>query len=407
MRSSGSRPWSDAAFGDLVAHSAFGPRFPRTAYAEDGNIATLRTTDLDDYGCISYDRMPLARLNEDQYANHLLSIGDLVITRSGTCGIAAVFEGFSLPVLPGAFLIRFRMAEHADPRFYRYYFNSPVGRRNILSVARGAVQQNLNITNIETLRVPWPPLSEQERTVGLLSAYDNLIENNLRRIALVEDASRQLYREWFVRLRFPGYEHGKGFQGLPDGWSRRPIGVLTSLLSRGITPRYDDEAPGLVINQKCIRDGRLNIALARHQAREFKADRQVHQGDVLINSTGEGTLGRVAQVLAPLECCTVDTHVTIVRPAKGIGHNYFGQALLELEPRLSRMGRGATNQTELSRSQISEIEILVPPCTLVQRFEEHAGPSFRLVATLMQANERLRAARDLLLPRLMSGELTL
>src|SRR5262245_34832399 len=101
--------WDEIPFGDVVAHSAFGPRFSGDDYADDGNVATLRTTDLDDDGRISYESMPLARLNEDDFANHLLKPGDLVITRSGTCGIAAVFEGFSLPVLPGAFLIRFRL----------------------------------------------------------------------------------------------------------------------------------------------------------------------------------------------------------------------------------------------------------------------------------------------------------
>jgi hypothetical protein len=168
------RRWGDVAFEELVAHSAFGPRFSGSAYADDGNIATLRTTDLDDDGRISYETMPLAKLDEDRFGNHLLSAGDLVITRSGTCGIAAVFEGFSIPVLPGAFLIRFRMNERAEARFYRYYFNSPAGRSNILSVARGAVQQNLNITNVEALRVPLPPVSEQRRIVSILSAYDNL-----------------------------------------------------------------------------------------------------------------------------------------------------------------------------------------------------------------------------------------
>ena len=140
MTTARARQCGDVALKELVAHSAFGPRFSGSAYADDGNIATLRTTDLDDDGRISYETMPLAQLDEDRLGNHLLAAGDLVITRSGTCGIAAVFEGFSLPVLPGAFLIRFRMNERAEPRFYRYYFNSPSGRSKILSVARGAVQ---------------------------------------------------------------------------------------------------------------------------------------------------------------------------------------------------------------------------------------------------------------------------
>jgi type I restriction enzyme S subunit len=87
--------WEEISFGRVVAHSAFGPRFSGDKYADDGGVATLRTTDLDSQGRISYETMPLARLNEDRFPNHLLQPGDLVISRSGTCGIAAVFEGFT------------------------------------------------------------------------------------------------------------------------------------------------------------------------------------------------------------------------------------------------------------------------------------------------------------------------
>jgi type I restriction enzyme, S subunit len=160
-----------------------------------------------------------------------------------------------------------------------------------------------------------------------------------------------------------------------------------------------------VINQKCIRNGQLDLSLSRHQSREFKQNLQVQQGDVLINSTGEGTIGRVAQVLESICSCTVDTHVTIVRPTEGVGVHYFGQALFEWEPRFSTMGRGATNQTELSRGQIGGVPILVPSISLMQQYEDVAMPSFRQVWILMQQNQKLRAARDLLLPRLMSGEI--
>jgi type I restriction enzyme S subunit len=168
---------------------------------------------------------------------------------------------------------------------------------------------------------------------------------------------------------------------------------------------FSDVAEGRVINQKCIRDGRIDLSLSRHQSREFKPERQVQEGDVLVNSTGEGTLGRVAQVLAAIENCTVDTHVTIARPVPGIGIHYFGQALMEWEPRLSTMGRGATNQTELSRGQIGAVQVLVPPQPLVQQFEDFVRPSLHQVWILMDQNQKLRAVRDLLLPRLMSGEI--
>jgi len=293
-----------------------------------------------------------------------------------------------------------------DPEFLFYALLAR--REHIRDLASEASHgtKRLETDVLSAFEIPVPRTrSVQHRVVAVLSAYDDLIENNRRRMALLEEAARQLYREWFVRLRFPGHEHTRVTNGVPEGWRRKLVEQLTSFLNRGIAPHYDDEAEGMVINQKCIRGGRFDLSLARHQSREFKPDRQVQHGDVLVNSTGEGTLGRVAQVLAPIENCTVDTHVTIVRPAPNIAVHYFGQALMDWEPRFSTMGRGATNQTELSRGQIGDVQILVPPRSLVQQFEDVAAPSFRQVWVLMVQNEKLRAARDLLLPRLMSGEI--
>ncbi len=239
----------------------------------------------------------------------------------------------------------------------------------------------------------------------MLTNYDDLIENNRRRIALLEEAARLLYQEWFVRLRFPGYEHTPIIDGLPEKWKQRPLKEVTSFLKRGITPHYDDDAEGVVINQKCIRDSRLNLNVARRQSRKFNVERQVRIGDVLINSTGEGTLGRVAQVKAPIENCTVDTHVTIVRPQPGIPIHYFGMSVMAWGPKFSTMGRGATNQTELSPGTIGGSEILVPPRTLMEQFDLFAGPIYEQISDLTAQNDKASFARDLLLPRLMSGEI--
>ena len=160
-----------------------------------------------------------------------------------------------------------------------------------------------------------------------------------------------------------------------------------------------------MINQKCVRDGRISTEVARHQSKTVPAERLLQIGDVLVNSTGEGTLGRVAQVKAPLPNCTVDTHVTIVRPNDGIPRHYFGMAVMEWEPRFSTMGKGATNQTELSPATIGATEILLPTHSLVEQFELFAEPLYEQVANLVTQNQKLRTARDLVLPRLMTGEL--
>jgi type I restriction enzyme S subunit len=267
-------------------------------------------------------------------------------------------------------------------------------------------RENVSKNNFSALKV-WAclDLNTQKQIAEVLDGLDSLIETNQRRIALLEDAARRLYREWFVHLRFPGHESVPVKDGVPEGWCKKPIAEQTSFLNRGITPKYDDTAKGWVINQKCIRDGRISMEPARRQSKEVKPDRLIRSGDVLINSTGAGTLGRVAQVRAPIENCTVDTHVTIARPLDEGSSTYFGQALLELAPVFSEMGKGATNQQELSRSDIGAVEIWQPPQHLHVEFHRLVGPMLEQAEQLSVANLSLAKARDLLLPKLMSGQL--
>jgi type I restriction enzyme S subunit len=292
-----------------------------------------------------------------------------------------------------------------DKRFLYWVFNSAAVRAQIRATATGAKVKHTAPERIKKVRMKVPKLRDQCAIAYTLDAYDDLIATNQRRIALLEDAARRLYREWFVHLRFPDHESMPVRDGVPEGWRKTSIVERTSFLNRGIAPKYDDKAKGWVINQKCIRDGRLSMESARRQSKDVKPDRMVRIGDVLINSTGAGTLGRVAQVRIPIEDCTVDTHVTIARPIDEGSSTYFGQALLNLEPIFSDMGKGATNQLELSRSDIGAIEIWQPPQPLQVDFQRLVGPMLDQAEQLSQANLSLRVARDLLLPKLMCGQL--
>lgn len=246
---------------------------------------------------------------------------------------------------------------------------------------------------------------QREKLGNILSSYDDLIENNRRRIQLLEYSARLLYKEWFIHFKFPGHEHVKIIDGLPKDWEQQKIADLTQYLSRGISPNYDDEAECIVINQKCIRNNRLNLELVRRQSKDYAKEKQVKLGDILINSTGTGTLGRVAQVWEEIEKCTVDSHVTIVRPKEEIGYCWFGYCLSFLEPVLENSGEGSTNQKELNRSRIAEMQLIFPSKTLRRNYEEIVVPIKEQIQNLTNQNIKLKEARDLLLPRLMNGDI--
>jgi type I restriction enzyme S subunit len=168
--------WDVVPMGKFVISSSFGPRFSSNLYANEGSIALVRTTDLDQDGNINYSTLPLVKSDSAFFKNHFLEINDLMISRSGTIGIASVFEGHSYPTIPGAFLIRFRFKPTLKSQYIRRYFNWGVGRKRIINEAAGGVQQNVTGTALLKLLIPIPPLYEQEKIIAILSNTDRVIE---------------------------------------------------------------------------------------------------------------------------------------------------------------------------------------------------------------------------------------
>lgn len=170
--------WQVEPLGRRTISSAFGPRFSADQYAERGNVALLRTTDMDNDGNVDLSALPQAHLSLAAFSSHFLEPGDVYVSRSGTLGITGVFEGHNLPVLPGAFTIRFRLNQKKlKPEFLRRYFNSALGRKRVLKTATGGVQQNLKASTLRLLLVPCPPIDEQERILGVLNQSEGSIQS--------------------------------------------------------------------------------------------------------------------------------------------------------------------------------------------------------------------------------------
>lgn len=170
------REWDYVSWGWCTESWAMGPRFSAEKYTEDGNVATLRTTDMDAEGGIDHATMPIAKLDLRGLEQHILKIGDFVITRSGTCGICGVFHGHSLPVLPGAFLIRFRfIGSELDPEFMAILMNSHIGQPLVARNAEGGVQKNLRGTSLLKVMFGKPPVSEQLAIRSRVQAVNNEI----------------------------------------------------------------------------------------------------------------------------------------------------------------------------------------------------------------------------------------
>ena len=328
---------------------------------------------------------------------------DVLMSMIGTIGEAAIVKEQPDYAIKNVAL--FKCGDEQKAKWLYYYLCSPDGRGQLFGNQKGASQQFVSLTQLRNMQIPVRDNSMMKKITEILSAYDDLIENNQKQIKLLEEAAMRLYKEWFVNLRFPGHEIAKIVDGVPEGWSLSTIGKEASMLRRGISPKYNEKGKSIVINQKCIRQFMVNVEESRYQDKPFSEEMRLVDGDVVICSTGTGTLGRVGQIFGDLGECTFDSHVTLVRANGNLDKNYLGQALYFQQPYFENMGKGTTNQIELSKTSISSLPILIPAEKVLNDFESIVQKLREKMRGCAFTIEQLRQARDKLLPKLMSGEI--
>lgn len=192
---------------------------------------------------------------------------------------------------------------------------------------------------------------------------------------------------------------------VPENWEDTTLENITTLITRGIAPKYSDNSDQTVVNQKCIRNHTIDLSLARTHTPKVINEKWLKFGDLLINSTGDGTLGRVAQVWFAPKALTVDSHVTIVRPAREELIFYIGLWGILHEKEIESLHTGSTGQTELSRDRVKMLKLLLPDNISLSRFNSIIAPMASTIILNQEENQKLASLRDTLLPKLMSGEI--
>ena len=330
---------------------------------------------------------------------------DLLITTRGTIGIPYLYKRTDRFYFADGNLTWIKdFDSNLYSKFLYYWFQSYEGRKKFEALAKGTAQKAVPISGIKTLEIELPSLKSQKRIADILSAYDDLIENNRKQIKLLEEAAQRLYKEWFVDLRFPGHENTKIVDGVPEGWSKSTVSEVSAVLRRGISPKYNEKARGIVINQKCIRQTIVSYDEARTQEKKYPAELEMMESDIVICSTGAGTLGRVGQIFEAKGNATLDSHVTLIRANERVGQQYLFWSLKMQQDYLMSAGKGSTNQLELSRETIGNCKILMPEQKIAEQAEKNFVAIHNKMKECSMQIARLREARNLLLPKLMSGE---
>ena len=283
--------------------------------------------------------------------------------------------------------------ENYDDDFVFYLLRNNLDKVKGLDSGTSSGRENVSKSAFSSIEVKViRHLPTQRRIASILSAYDDLIENNLKRIKLLEEKA------------FLGYKTIVKSERIEE----KKLNQVTQFLKRGISPKYVNEDGVIVLNQKCIRNHIVSFEDSRltDLEKNIPEERMLQKFDILINSTGTGTLGRMAMNIQDEFPLTVDSHITIVRANIEITPIYLCMSLFTMGNVIEMMGEGATNQTELSPKKVGEeIKIPLVSNTLMNDYEEEAVPIFNLIWNLQKQNAKLREARDILLPRLMSGEI--
>ena len=330
--------------------------------------------------------------------------GDVVLTREAPLGEVGRFTSSDENVFLGQRLFHYRPNPALlDWNYLAYVLQSREIQGKIRGMGFGATVEHIKVGDAENLEIPCPPIAVQRKIGDTLSAYDDLIENNRRRIQLLEESARLLYKEWFVHLRFPGHEHVKVTAGVPQGWERRPLSDIAEVNRDSLRGRHEGEI--LYIDIASVTPHSINEATAyRFADAPGRARRIVQHGDILWSCVRPNRRSH-AVVWKPAPHTIASTGFAVITP-RTLPTSYLYQAVTtnEFVGYLTSNARGVAYPA-VTAPDFEKAMIVVPPTTLAREFDEYCAPLIDQAQLLAQQNAKLTRARDLLLPRLMSGEL--
>jgi len=346
---------------------------------------------------------------EAKYKHFEVNNGDLVVASSGnTYGKVGRITERNLPLMMNTSVIRFRSIEQSelDDRYLFCFLRSNDFRGQVDSFVTGGAQPNFGPTHLKKMDIPVPEISIQKKIGSIIVAYDDLIENNRRRIQLLEESARLLYKEWFVQLRFPGHEHVKIIDGVPEGWGKTTAYEVMDVLSGG-TPKtkvaeyWDGEIPfftpkDTTDNAFCYSTKKMITELGLS-----KCNSRLYAKNTLF-ITARGTVGKLS--LAQREMAMNQSCYALVGQGE-INQFFLYCSLKAAIDQFKARASGAVFDA-IVVDTFKLIPFLKPTPLLIEQFTEFVTDVFDQVDKLSSMNRRLSEARDLLLPRLMNGTLT-
>ena len=354
--------------------------------------------------------------------------GDIILTNKGSKNgeIALVPDPVNFCIAQDMVALRAN-SNLISPAYLFAILRSRLVQLRIKALNVDAVIPHFKKTDFDKLLIPLPSRRDQDFIGRVYLDISKKIELNRKTNETLEAMAKALFKSWFVDFDpvrakaegrptglpaeisdlFPDSFEDSELGEIPSGWQCSPLADRAIYLSRGISPVYCEEGGVLVLNQKCVRDSRISFEKARRHdtTRKQIIGREVRRFDALVNSTGVGTLGRVAMMPICQEEVVVDSHVTVVRGSNEQESFFISSTLLNRQTEIEALGEGSTGQTELSRVVLGSVPVIFPSPQLISAYFDFAFIIQDKIEKNDQASVALASARDALLPKLISGEI--
>ena len=374
--------WEKVKLGDICKYVTSGgtPKSSIKEYYEPKQIPWLKTKEVN-YCRIYETESYISKDGLDNSSAKMIPQNSVIVAMYGQGDTAGRVAINKIPLTTNQACCNLIIDE--TKAYYEFvYYQLVTLYEKMVSLKNGGAQPNLNAAIIKSIEIKLPPLKTQRYIADILSSYDNLIENNQKQIKLLEEAAQRLYKEWFVDLRFPGHENTKIVDGVPEGWSR---GLLKELIS----VNYGKD------HKKAPDDG--NIPVYGSGGLMRKCNKSLFSGEAVLIPR-KGSLNNIMYVDETF--WTVDTmfYATMKQPHTAVFVYFFVKAF-----DMYSMNIGAAVPS-MTTKILDAMDVVIPDKETLEKFDKCAKTYFNKIKTLQGQNERLKIARDLLLAKLISGE---
>lgn len=399
--------WASVTLGEVstnIQTGPFGSQLHQSDYS-DGGVPVVMPKDLVD-GHISEDSIARASMSHvDRLSRHKIEVGDILYSRRGDVGRCAFATEVEQGWLCGTGCLRVTIDQSkAIPKFIFYQLQKAETIGWVEKHAVGSTMLNLNTSILGSVPIELPSMAEQQMIVHVLSAYDDLIENNQKQIKLLEEAAQRLYKEWFVDLRFPGHENVKITDGVPEGWHVVKLSDVADVNKTSISKQYPYDYVDYV-DLGSVSKGRIET-ITRFSIQETpgRAKRVASDGDIIWGMV-RPNLKSYALVFHPAATSVFSTGFAVLSAQKvPFSFLYCYVTQDDFVGYLVNCTNGAAYPA-VKPIHFEKAPIMVPTDDLLKQFNLIAKPMYRKIEILEKQIQQAKESRDRLLPKLMSGEI--